>query len=103
MRAYKQQITNSSTYNKNLKQRGRIDFWMDKSVFTNWTYKGKQARGGKVIYSDVVIEIILVLSYVYNLPMRQTEGFISSLLQLHGLTLDVPDYTTFVDGKIVWM
>lgn len=99
MRSYKQQITNSSTYNNKLKQRGRIDFWMDKSVFKNWAYKGKQARGGKVIYSDAAIEIMLVLSYVYNLPLRQTEGFISSLLQLHGLTLEVPDYTTVCRRK----
>jgi len=61
MRAYKQKITNSSTYNNNLKQRGRLDFWMDKSIFTNWNYKGKQTKGGKVIYSDVAIEMALIL------------------------------------------
>ena len=55
MRAYKQQITNSTVYNRSLKQRGRIDFLIDKSIFSKWNYSGKQTRGGKVIYSDVVI------------------------------------------------
>ena len=38
--------------------------------------------------------MILVLSYVYSLPLRQTEGFVSSLLALNGQLLNVPDYTT---------
>ncbi len=67
---------------------------MDKSIFSKWTYSGKQSQGGKVIYSDVVIELILVLSYVYSLPLRQTEGFVCSLLALNGEKLSVPDYTT---------
>jgi hypothetical protein len=99
MRAYKQKITNSSTYNNSLKQRGRLDFWMDKDIFSNWNYKGKQTKGGKVIYSDVAIEIALILSYVYSLPLRQTEGFLSSLLQLHNFQLTVPDYTTLCRRK----
>ena len=94
MRSYKQQITNSKEYNNSLKQRGRLDFWIDKSIFSKWIYSGKQTQGGKVIYSDVVIEMILVLSYVYSLPLRQTEGFVSSLLALNGQLLNVPDYTT---------
>tara|TARA_B110000211_G_C13578857_1_gene335340 strand:- start:266 stop:517 length:252 start_codon:yes stop_codon:yes gene_type:complete len=80
MRAYKQQITNSSSYNNSLKQRGRLDFWIDKDIFSNWNCKGKQNKGGKVIYSDVAIEIDLILSYLCSLPLSQTEGFLSSLL-----------------------
>ena len=94
MRAYKLQLINSNTYNNSLKQRGRIDFWMDKSILTKWRYTGKQSQGGKVIYSDALIEMILVLSYVYSLPLRQTEGFVNSLLIMSGNPLKVPDYTT---------
>jgi len=94
MRAYKLQLTNSKEYNNSLKQRGRVDFWMDKSILIKWRYTGNQTQGGKVIYSDIVIEMILVLSYVYRLPLRQTEGFVNSLFTLNGLPLSVPDYTT---------
>jgi len=96
MRAYKQKIRNSSTYYNSLKQRGRLNFWIDKDIFSNWKYK---VKGGKVIYSDVAIEIALILSYVYSLPLMQTEGFLSSLLQLHNYQLTVPDYTTLCRRK----
>ena len=99
MRAYKQKIRNSSSYNNSLKQRGRLDFWIDKEIFSNWNCKGKQTKGGKVIYSDVAIEIALILSYVYSLPLRQTEGFISSLFQMNKLQLTIPDYTTLCRRK----
>ena len=99
MRAYKQKITNSSSYNNSLKQRGRLDFWIDKSIFSNWTYNGKQSKGGKVIYSDVAIELALILSYVYSLPLRQTEGFMSSLFQMNNYQLTIPDYTTLCRRK----
>ena len=75
MRAYKQKITNRSTYNNSLKQRGHLDFWIDKSIFTNWTYNGKHSKGVKVIYSDVAIELALILSYVYSLPFLITLSF----------------------------
>ena len=94
LRSYKLQLTNSKEYNNFFKQRGRLDFWIDKSILTEWKYSGKQKRGGKVIYSDVLIEMILVLSHVYSLPLRQTEGFVSSLLSMSGSSLKVPDYTT---------
>lgn len=94
MRSYKLQLTNSKEYNNSLKQRGRLDFWIDKSILTKWKYTGKQKRGGKIIYSDILIEMILILSHVYNLPLRQTEGFVSSLLSRSGSSLKVPDYTT---------
>ena len=94
MRSYKLQLTNSKEYNNSLKQRGRLDFWIDKSILTKWKYKGEQKRGGKIIYSDVLIEMILILSHVYSLPLRQTEGFVTSLLSINGSSLKAPDYTT---------
>ena len=99
MRAYKERINNSSTYNNSLKQLGRLDFWIDKSIFSNWTYNGKQTKGGKVIYSDVAIELALILSYAYSIPLRQTEGFLNSILQLHNFKLTIPDYNTLCRRK----
>ena len=94
MRGYKLQLINSNSYNNSLKQRGRIDFWLDDSRFSNWGYSEKHSRGGKILYSDAVIELMLILSYVYKLPLRQTEGFMMSLLSMYGQSLSVPDYTT---------
>jgi hypothetical protein len=36
----------------------------------------------------------LTLRAVFRLPLRQTEGLIGSVLQLLGLNLSVPDYST---------
>ena len=35
-----------------------------------------------------------MLRLVYALPLRQTEGFLTSILALMGLDLRVPDHTT---------
>ena len=94
MRGYKDKWANSNFYNNSLKNRGRINVWLDRSIFSNWYYSSKHLPGGKIVYSEAVIEMILILSYVYHLPLRQTEGFMESMLELHQQTLSVPDYTT---------
>ncbi len=66
MRGYKDQLLNSSVYNNSLKRIGRIDFWLEESIFSNWTYSNPHSRGGKTIYSDAVIELMLILSPVYQ-------------------------------------
>ena len=36
-----------------------------------------------------------MLGMVYKQPLRQTEGFVRSLIKIMGLDLAVPDYSTF--------
>ena len=50
--------------------------------------------GGQREYSDVAIETALTLRSLFHLGLRQTEGFVSSLVRLMGLELRVPDHTT---------
>ena len=45
-------------------------------------------------YSDVVIETALTLRLIFHLPLRQTEGFLNSLVGMMGLDLSAPDHTT---------
>jgi hypothetical protein len=45
-------------------------------------------------YSDLAITTALTLRAVFHLPLRQTEGLIGSVLQLLGLDLPVPDFST---------
>jgi IS5 family transposase len=40
------------------------------------------------------VEVCLSLRALLKLPLRQTEGFVRSVLALAGLSLPVPDYTT---------
>jgi hypothetical protein len=45
-------------------------------------------------YSDLAIEIILSIRLLFHLPLRQTEGFVTSIFQLMKLDLPIPDHTT---------
>ena len=51
-------------------------------------------RGAQPIYADLAIETALALRLLFHLPLRQTEGFLGSVLRLMGLVLPCPDHTT---------
>lgn len=85
---------NWSQYNHKLKQIARIDFFISEEAIKNWEYSGKRKPGGKLLYSDHVIELCLIIKEFYKFAYRQTQGFIESVL--HHMKIDVatPDYTT---------
>jgi len=45
-------------------------------------------------YSDLALETDPTLRLVYKNPLRQTEGFLTSIIQLLNLDLPISDYTT---------
>ena len=85
---------NWSQYNQKLKKIARIDFFISEEAIKNWYYRGKQRHGGKLIYSDHVIEVCLLTREFYGLAYRQTEGFVQSIFETMKLSLKIPDYTT---------
>ncbi|MFT5370366.1 MAG: hypothetical protein ACI8V2_005348, partial [Candidatus Latescibacterota bacterium] len=44
---------------------------------------------------SMYIQTGLIFRKLFNLPLRQTEGFLESLIQLLKISLKVPDYSTF--------
>jgi len=50
--------------------------------------------GSPTTYSDLAIQTLLTLKAVFSLPLRQTQGFAQSLLQLMAADLRVPNYST---------
>ena len=60
----------------------------------HWTVAGKRTPKGDPIYTDLAIETVLTLRMVFHQPLRQTEGFVSSILALMGLDSPVPDHST---------
>ena len=50
--------------------------------------------GGPRKFSDVSIMTALMLRLVFRLPLRQTEGFLRSVLALMRTDLEAPDHTT---------
>ena len=58
-----------------------------------WTPPNNGRRGGQPHYSNLAILTALTLRKVFHLPLRQTEGFLDSLLRLMDLDLKAPDHT----------
>ncbi|OHX19370.1 IS5 family transposase [Chromobacterium sphagni] len=83
---------NWKAYNQALIQRGSLSIWLDTSMSWRATRQGK--RGRTQAYSDAAIPFCLTIKNLFGLPLRQTIGFIQSLLKLAGLDWSVPDYST---------
>jgi hypothetical protein len=86
-------VTNWSEYNRSLKKRGSITFWLSEDVCSKWYYEGQSQRGAQQEYSDTCIELCCIVRKVYHLPLRQTEGLLESIIHLAGLELKTPDYS----------
>ena len=59
-----------------------------------WEAAPSGQRGRQQAYSDAAIQACLTLKVLFGLPLRQTTGFIASLLKLVGLDWSVPDFST---------
>ena len=77
-----------------LRKRGDITIWFDEESIRAWNAAPTGRPNGQRRYSDLAIVTALTLSTVFHLPLRQTEGFVASLIGLMGLDLQTPDHTT---------
>lgn len=89
-------VKNWKIYNKSLVQRGSITLWLEASVVRSWRDTDLTRKVvGEQLYADCVIQCCLLLGQVYHQPLRQTTGFVTSLLTMLGYgDYAVPDYTT---------
>ena len=90
----KYRVTNWAEYDQALVQRVNITFWITPDAIKAWTAKPSGSRGAPRKYTDLAIETALTLRLVFRLPLRQAEGFLRSLFDLMGLSLEAPDHTT---------
>jgi hypothetical protein len=90
----KYRVTNWSAYDIALRERGNITVWFDEEAIGAWNALPSGRPGGQRRYSDLAIVTTLTLRTVFHLPLRQTEGFVASLIGLMGLALKAPDHTT---------
>lgn len=88
----KYRTTNWSSYNAALKTRGSLMLWIDKEM--SWHGEATGKRGRIMTFSDTAIQFCLTIKGLFGLPLRQTTGFVESLIRLAGLTWAVPDYST---------
>jgi hypothetical protein len=87
-------VKNWAEYDKALRDRGDITLWISQDAIDAWTPPQTGKRGAQPVYSDLAIETALSLRLIFDQPLRQTEGFLRSILKLMNLTLPCPDHTT---------
>ncbi len=90
----KYRVKNWPTYEAALRNRGDITLWFDEDAIDSWNAPPSGRAGGQRRYSDLAILTALTLRSVFHLPLRQTEGFVASLIRVMGLDLETPDHTT---------
>jgi hypothetical protein len=87
-------VKNWREYDKSLRDRGDITLWISQEAIDAWTPPQTGKRGAQPVYSDLAIETAITFRLLFRLPLRQTEGFLASLLRLMDLDLPCPDHTT---------
>ena len=83
---------NWPAYNEALKHRGSLTIWFDPDM--TWDAAPTGRRGRHQIYSDAAIQTCLSMKVLFGMALRQTTGFVESLLKLIGLDWAVPDFST---------
>lgn len=91
----KYKVRNWKEYNQALVDRGKVLFWITEEAMKNWQAGEKSGKRGKPKqYSDTAIQTALTLQQVFRLPLRQTEGFLASILGKLAPALRSPDHST---------
>src|SRR6202048_5107011 len=86
-------VRNWPGYEAGLKRRGDLTLWIEEAALVGWQAPRRNTPGGQAIYSDLAIEMVLMLRIVFHLALRQAEAFAGSVLRLLGLDLCLPDPT----------
>ena len=87
-------VANWAEYDRALVRRGDVTLWLTPDAIATWSAAGVGKRSGQLQYSDLAIETALTLSLIFHLPLRQTEGFLTSIFGMLGVDLRAPDHTT---------
>jgi len=88
--AYK--TRNWAAYNEALKRRGSLTIWFDPAM--TWEAAPTGKRGRQSAYSVAAVQTCLTMKVLFGMALRQTAGFVESLLRLIGLDWTVPDFST---------
>ena len=96
LREGKYKVENWPTYNKALIKRGDLTIWFSEEGIKKWYEEESEnkERGRQRKYGDEAIKLMYVIRQVFNLRLRQTQGFVTSILKIMNIDLEVLNYTT---------
>ena len=84
-------MRNWAAYEAGLRRRGSLTLWIKDAALDSWQTTGP---GGQARYRAAVIQTSLMLRMAFKLALRRTEGLMTSVCTLMGLTLSAPDHST---------
>ena len=88
-------LRNWPDYNKALVRRVSLTVWVGEDLLAAWhEHERTGRRGCPRTYSAAAILTMATLMEVYGLPLRATRGLLLSVVELLGLSLPVPCYST---------
>jgi Transposase DDE domain len=82
-----------SNYNRELVNRGKINFWISPQLLETWKAKKQKKNGRSFIYGEELIKTMCFIRFKFHLSLRETEGFFLSLTALLVYMSKVPCYT----------
>jgi Transposase DDE domain len=91
----KYKVKNWGEYDRALQERGSLTLWVTPEAIAAWQAPLTGRRGRSPLYSNLAIETGHLLRMAFGRPWRQTEGLLRSIMTLLGVSLTVPDHTTF--------
>jgi hypothetical protein len=80
----KARYENWAEYDAALRRRGSLTLWVMPEAIAAWAPAQTGRRGRPQDYSDVAIEIGLMLRLAFGRPWRQTEGLLGPIMILLG-------------------
>jgi hypothetical protein len=75
-----------------LKARVSLTVWLDTQM--QWQAPSSGKPGRQATYSNVAVQCCLMMKVLFGLALRQTQGFVHSVLKLSGLDWKALDYST---------
>ena len=87
-------VRNWPDYDAGLQQRGSLTVWFTSPSGRSVVLSRAAPTGGAIYLFGGRHPNGVDLRLLYHLPLRQTEGFVASILALMGLAVRVPDHTT---------
>ncbi|BET36204.1 transposase [Wolbachia pipientis] len=76
-------VSNCNEYNKFLQERGNVFHYINDAI-ENWYENSPKVAGGNNVYSDKVVILIHIITYLFRIGLRQTVGFIEKYLEQIG-------------------
>jgi hypothetical protein len=90
----KYRVTNWHDYNHALRKRGDFTVYFTEEAIAQWHSPKLGKRGRPEKYSVFAIKTGLMIRQVFRLPLRQTQGFMNSLVTALDIDISIPDFSS---------